>query len=132
MAKSANACACSGAQAFFQLTPLSLGVLGAVALLVDRPKGYIQRVALGVLGVVLFGTCLGHAGYLANQTNYRPVVLWLLATTLSHPLLVYATRRLGGPVLLPNTAPGQTLVGTLATMLLTTALAAFRIRVAGS
>ena len=36
------------------LTPLSIGVLGAVTLLADRPKGYVQRVALGV--VVTSGT----------------------------------------------------------------------------
>jgi phosphatidate cytidylyltransferase len=107
------------------LTPLSIGVVGAVTLMADRPKGYIQRVGLGVLGVVLFGTCLGHAGYLANQTPYRPFLLWLLVTTLAQPLLVFATRKLGGPVLLPNTAPSQRLFGMLGTMLLTTALAAF-------
>jgi phosphatidate cytidylyltransferase len=107
------------------LTPLSIGVIGAVTLMADRPKGYIQRVGLGVLGAVLFGTCLGHAGFLAQQTAYRPFVLWLLVTTLAQPLFAFVTRRLGGPILLPNTAPSQRLFGMLGTMLLTTALAAF-------
>ena len=104
---------------------IGIGVLGAATLLADRPKGYVQRVALGVVGVVLFGACLGHVGYLANQSHYRPLVLWLLTSSLLQPILATATRRLPGPILLPNTAPGQTLFATLGTMLLTTAFAAF-------
>jgi len=107
------------------LTPLSIGLLGAVTLLADRPKGYVQRVALGVVGVILFGTCLGHVGYLANLAQYRSVVLWLLATSLLQPLLAAATRRLSGPLLLPNTAPRQTLFATLGAILLTTAVGSF-------
>src|SRR6516162_7980965 len=45
------------------VTPLAIGVLGAVGLLVDRPKGYVQRVGLSVLAVVLFGACLGHVSF---------------------------------------------------------------------
>ena len=34
---------------------LTVGIIAAVAILSDRPQGYIQRVALGVLGFALFG-----------------------------------------------------------------------------
>jgi phosphatidate cytidylyltransferase len=110
---------------FVALTPLSIGVLGAVTLLADRPKGYVQRVALGVVGVLLFGSCLAYVSELANHAPYRPLVLWLLTASLVQPILAAATRRLPGPVLLLNTAPGQTLGATLGAILLTTAIAAF-------
>jgi phosphatidate cytidylyltransferase len=107
------------------LTPLSIGVLGMAALLSDRPKGYIQRVALGVLAVVLFGVCLGHAGYSANHAHYRPLMLWLLTSSLAHPLIAIAMRRLPGPILLPNTTPGRTLLGDGIATILTSGSSAF-------
>jgi phosphatidate cytidylyltransferase len=110
---------------FVALTPLSAGILGAVTLLSDRPKGYVQRVALGVVGVLLFGACLGYVGDVANHSQYRPLMLWLLTASLVQPLLGAATRRLPGPVLLVNTAPGRTLGATSGAILLTTAFAAF-------
>src|SRR5262249_8903161 len=60
---------------FAAMTPYTNGLIAAAAILADRPKGYIQRVALGVLGFTLFGTCLGHLGYLANDANYRPILI---------------------------------------------------------
>jgi phosphatidate cytidylyltransferase len=117
---------------FISLTPLSIGVLGTAALLSDRPRGYVQRVALGVLAVVLFGMCLAHVGYCANRAHYRPLILWLLASTLAHPLIARPMRRLPGPVLLPNTAPGRTLLGdgiaTLVTVGLSSLLGHFAFR----
>jgi phosphatidate cytidylyltransferase len=117
---------------FIALTPLSIGVLGTTALLSDRPKGYVQRVALGVLAVVLFGMCLAHIGYCANRSHYRPLILWLLASCLAHPLIARPMRRLPGPVLLPNTTPGRTLLGdgiaTLSTAGLSALLGFFAFR----
>jgi phosphatidate cytidylyltransferase len=109
---------------FVALTPLSIGVLGTTALVTDRPKGYVQRVALGILAVVLFGMCLGHAGYCANHASYRPLVVWLLVSSLAQPLIAAATRRLPGPVLLPNTTPGRTLLGDASATLLSAGLSA--------
>jgi hypothetical protein len=43
---------------FVALTPMSIVVIAAVATSLDRPKGYIQRVALAIFGFILFGTCL--------------------------------------------------------------------------
>ena len=44
----------------------------------DRPKGYIQRVALTIFGFMLFGACLGHLSYMTNDTHYRSLVLLLI------------------------------------------------------
>jgi phosphatidate cytidylyltransferase len=109
---------------FIALTPLSIGVLGTTALLSDRPKGYVQRVALGVVAVVLFGMCLAHIGYCANRAPYRPLILWLFASSLAYPLIARAMRRLPGPVLLPNTTPGRTVLGDGIATLLTAGLSA--------
>jgi phosphatidate cytidylyltransferase len=102
------------------VTPLAIGVLGAVGLLVDRPKGYVQRVGLGVLAVVLFGACLGHIGFLANHTPFRPLVGWFLLSSLVHPLFASLTRRLPGPVPFPHTIPGRTITSISCALLLTT------------
>jgi phosphatidate cytidylyltransferase len=112
-------------QMFVALTPLSIGVLGTTTLFLDRPKGFVQRVTLGVLAVVLFGLCLGHAGYCANHAAYRPLVFWLLVSSLAQPLIAAATRRLPGPALLPNTSPDRNLVGDGLATLLTVGLAVF-------
>lgn len=40
---------------FVALLPLTAVTIAAVAILDDRPAGYIQRVALGVWGFLLFG-----------------------------------------------------------------------------
>ena len=38
---------------------LTVSLIVILALFADEPKGYIQRVALGILAFVLFGVCLG-------------------------------------------------------------------------
>ena len=45
---------------FVAVPPLTVASIAAVAILADRPKGYIQRVALGSLSYLLFGCALGH------------------------------------------------------------------------
>ena len=52
---------------FVALPPLVVGAIAIVAVLADRPQGYIQRVALGILGFMLFGCALGHLAYMAND-----------------------------------------------------------------
>src|SRR5262249_34030546 len=44
--------------------PLTAIALAAVAIIEDRPKGYIQRVGLGIFGYMFFGASLGHLAYL--------------------------------------------------------------------
>ena len=60
---------------YVALFPLVTGVIAVGTIPFDRPKGYIQRVALAVFGFMLFGCALSHLGYMANDWDYRPIVL---------------------------------------------------------
>jgi hypothetical protein len=52
---------------FVALFPLTVALIAIGGLIPDQPKGYIQRVGLGVLGFALFGSALGNLGYMAND-----------------------------------------------------------------
>ena len=108
---------------FVALVPFTVGVIAIVAILRDQPEGYIQRVALGVLGFVLFGSCLGHLGYLANDRNYRPMlILILLSVELNDVFAFMVGKTLGKRKLAPNTSPKKTVAGALGALVLTTLL----------
>jgi phosphatidate cytidylyltransferase len=109
---------------FFSALPaLGVIVIAAVAVLSDRPEGYIQRVALGVLAFLLFGVCLGHLGYLANDLNFRAMILLLLLSVELNDVFAYLTGKgFGRRKLAPNTSPNKTVGGALGAVLLTTTL----------
>jgi phosphatidate cytidylyltransferase len=108
---------------FVAVTPLTIASIAAVAIFADQPKGYIQRVALGVLGFVLFGTSLGHLGYIANDERYRPLLIFtLLAVEMNDVFAFVAGKLLGRHKLAPNTSPNKTVEGSLGALLLTTLL----------
>ncbi len=108
---------------FFAMGPHTVAAIAIIALVADRPDGYIQRVALGTLGFLLFGVCLGHIGYMANDPDYRPIVLMLLVTVESNDVFAYlAGKSFGNRKLLPNTSPNKTLGGALGAVVLTTTL----------
>ncbi len=95
--------------ALFALVPIMLAV---VTLPQDRPSGYLQRTALGVFGFLLFGAALGHLSYMANDWNYRPVVLLVLIGVAASDVGAFVTGKLfGGPKLLVRTSPNKTLSG---------------------
>lgn len=104
---------------FQGILPIFLAILATVALLVDRPKGYLQRLALGTLGLALFGSCLGHVSYLANFRGYRPVVVWLLLSSQIFYLYRGFPRRIEGTVVFQNTCPEMTLERWVTTVFLT-------------
>jgi phosphatidate cytidylyltransferase len=110
--------------AFFQgLAPLTVGVIAAVAVVADRPRGYIQRVALGAFGFLLFGACLGCLGFLTNDRGYRPMlILILLAVELNDVFAFLVGKTLGRHKLAPNTSPNKTVAGALGALGLTTLL----------
>jgi phosphatidate cytidylyltransferase len=111
---------------FVALGPLSTVVVAAVAILPDRPQGYIQRVALGVLAIALFGAGLGHLAYFANDTLYRPLILWLVVGVEMNDVFAFTSGRLfGRRKLCPNTSPGKTVAGAVGAFVGTTALVAF-------
>lgn len=108
---------------FVALGPLGVAVIAATATLADRPQGYIQRVALGTLGFLLFGVCLGHLGYMANDRDYRPLVLTVLLCVEFNDIAAYiAGRSLGRHRLAPNTSPNKTWGGALGALVFTCVL----------
>ena len=108
---------------FMALTPLTSVLILTVALFADRPHGYIQRTALGVLGFVLFGHGLGHLGYLANDDNYRPLILMVLVSAEMNDLFAFLIgKTLGRIPLCPNTTSKKTVTGALGGLVLTTLL----------
>jgi len=108
---------------FMALTPLTIVMILTVALYGDRPHGYVQRTALGVLGFALFGHGLGHLGHLANDSNYRPMILLVLVSAEMNDVFAFLIgRSLGRVPLCPHTDPKKTLAGLLGGLVLTTLL----------
>jgi len=99
---------------FVALPSLTVVVLAIVSILPDRPRGYLQRFALGVLGYFLFGVCLSHLGYWANDRDYRPALLLVLVAVELNDVFAYLWgRTFGRRRLAPNTSPNKTLAGAL-------------------
>ncbi len=110
---------------FMALMPLTVGAIAIAAILKDQPHGYLQRVALGFLGFGLFGSCLGHLGFLANDANYRPMlVLIFLSVELNDVFAYLVGKSLGRRKLAPNTSPNKTVAGAVGALVLTTLLVA--------
>lgn len=110
---------------FVALFPLTVCVLAVASIPLDRPQGYIQRVGLAVLGYMLFGAGLAHLGYMANDANYRPLVLLLLTTVALNDVAAFTCGKLvGGPKLLPATSPNKTISGALGAVLVTATVVA--------
>lgn len=108
---------------FVALWPLTTAVLAASSIPQDRPAGYIQRTALGILAYMLFGAGLSHLGYMGNDAGYRPFVLLLLSATALNDVAAFTCGKLiGGPKLLPLTSPNKTISGAVGALLVTTAL----------
>ena len=92
-------------------------------LIPDQPKGYIQRVGLGVFGFALFGSGLGHLGYMANDWNYRPILLLTIFAVELNDIFAYICgHSFGHRKFVPNTSPNKTVGGALGAIALTTPL----------
>lgn len=108
---------------FAAVPALTTVLIAIVAILPDEPKGYIQRVGLGAIGFLLFGVCLGHLGYMANDADFRPILLLLLVTVELNDVFAYISgKTLGHRKITPKTSPNKTLGGALGALVLTTAL----------
>ncbi len=108
---------------FNALNSLVVSLIIIVALFADEPKGYIQRVALGVFAFLLFGVCLGHFGYLANDPRGIPLMLSIVVAVELNDVFAYCSGKLFGKrKLCPQTSPNKTLGGALGALVLTTAL----------
>jgi phosphatidate cytidylyltransferase len=110
---------------FVALLPLGCGFIAIASIPLDRPQGYVQRVGLGVYGFFLFGAALAHFGYMANDPNYRPIILMLLlAVGLNDVGAFCFGKTIGGPKLVPHTSPNKTISGALGALVTTTAVVA--------
>lgn len=108
---------------FAALPALGTIVIAAFSIFVDQPKGYIQRVGLGCFSFLLFGVCLGHLGYLANDTHFRPLILLVLISVSLNDVFAYlAGKSFGHRKILPSTSPNKTLGGSLGALVGTTTL----------
>ncbi|MEC5129074.1 phosphatidate cytidylyltransferase [Verrucomicrobiales bacterium BCK34] len=112
---------------FFAATS-SLGVILIVTLgvLSDRPHGYLQRVALAVLAFLMFGVSLGHVAYIANDPDFRSLILlFLIAVELNDVFAYLAGNLFGKRRLAPQTSPNKTIEGSLGAVVGTTLLIYF-------
>jgi phosphatidate cytidylyltransferase len=110
---------------FVALWTLSVSVLAVVTIPLDRPAGYIQRVGLAVLGFMLFGAGFAHLGYMANDANYRPIVLLLMTAVALNDCAAFTCGKLiGGPKLLPATSPNKTISGAVGAVCITATVVA--------
>src|ERR1041385_5321791 len=108
---------------FVALFPLTVALIAIGGLIPDQPKGYIQRVGLGVLGFALFGSALGNLGYMANDWNYRPILLLIIFAVELNDIFAYICGHLfGRQKFVPNTSPNKTVGGALGAIILTTPL----------
>ncbi len=111
---------------FTAIWPVSCAVVAAVAILPDRPQGYVQRTALGVLALSLLVGGLGHFAYIANDALFRPILLWLLVGVQLNDVFAYVTgRAFGRRKLCPATSPNKTLGGAIGALILTTCVSAY-------
>jgi len=108
---------------FVAIPPLTMVLLAIVAILRDQPHGYTQRVSLGAISFLLFGHCLGHLGYMANDADFRPIVMLIILTVELNDVFAYITgKTLGHRKITPHTSPNKTLGGALGALVLTTTL----------
>jgi phosphatidate cytidylyltransferase len=109
--------------AFVLVWPLIVGAILAGSILLDRPRGYLQRTSLGMLGFALFGVCFGYVSLLANEPNFRLILIWmLLAVEFNDVFAFIAGQFVGGPKLRPNTSPNKKLFAGVIAILMTTLL----------
>ena len=108
---------------FFATAVLGIGLIAVVTIPQDRPEGFIQRVALGMMGYLFFGFSFGYLALMTADPLYRPLLLLLLLTVELNDIFAYCSGRLfGGPKLVPRTSPGKTCAGAIGAVVLTTSL----------
>lgn len=108
---------------FMALPSLVVSLIVILALVRDQPSGYIQRIALAVLAFLLFGVCLGHMAYFANDRYFQPLILSILLCVELNDVLAFTCGKLfGKKKLCPGTSPNKTLGGSLGALVLTSGL----------
>ncbi len=110
---------------FFASAPFVVALIAIITIPQDQPQGYIQRVALGCFGFLLFGFSLAYIGNIANTPAYRPILLLVfLSVSLNGMFAYWISRACGRRNLLSATSPRETVEGSLGAMVLTTLMVA--------
>lgn len=108
---------------FTALSALGAVCIAAITVLTDRPKGYIQRSALGIFAFMFFGFGLGHLGFMANAPDYRPILLLILFAVEFNDIAAFVWGKLlGKRKLAPRTSPGKSIAGSIGALVSTTVL----------
>ena len=108
---------------FVAVPPLGVAILAGVAVIKDQPLGYLQRISLGTVSLLLFGSGLMHLAYLTNSPDYRPILLMLLVATQTSDVAAYCFgKAFGDRRLFPNTSPRKTLAGHIGAFVVAVAL----------
>lgn len=111
---------------FVAVGPLAVVAIAGSAVLADQPKGYVQRIALGAVGLMLLGSALMHLAYFTNYADYRPVLLMLIVCTQVSDIAAYCCgKAFGKRKLFANTSPNKTLGGHLGAFVVTLLLGAW-------
>jgi len=109
---------------FASLSILACAMIPGLAVLADRPRGYLHRVSVGVFGFVLFGIGLGHLSLFTFDRDYRAVLFLLVACVQLNDIFAYICGKLfGRKKLAPNTSPNKTIGGAVGAVVLSTLLA---------
>lgn len=111
---------------FVAVPPLGVAVLAGLAVAKDQPSGYLQRVGLGTVGLLLFGSALMHLAYFTNMSVFRPVLLMLLVATQASDIGAYCLgKAFGKRKLFPNTSPRKTVAGHIGAFVVAAGLSAW-------
>lgn len=97
---------------FVAVPPLGIAALAMMAVAKDQPQGYLQRVGLSAVALLLFGSAFMHLAYFTNSSVFRPVLLMLLIATQASDIGAYCFgKAFGRRKVFPNTSPRKTLAG---------------------
>ena len=105
------------------LPSLCVALTVIVALFDKSPNGYIQRVGLAFISILMFATCLGHYAYFANDARFQGIMLLVLLCVEINDVFAFACgKALGKHKLCPTISPNKTTEGFVGAILLTTTL----------
>lgn len=108
---------------YFAGAMLGVILITIISIPLDRPKGFLQRVALGVLAFLLFGYSFGYISLIAIAPDYRPILIFMLVAVEMNDVFAYCVgKTMGGPKLVPQTSPAKTVAGSLGSLVLSTVL----------
>lgn len=111
---------------FVAVPPLGVAALAIMAVAKDQPQGYLQRVGLGTVALLLFGSALMHLAFFANSSLFRPVLLMLLVATQTSDIGAYCVgKAFGRRKVFPNTSPRKTLAGHIGAFVVAGGLSMF-------